>query len=122
MLTNPKPSQLQGFYLLFSYFIENQKNLFHMDKHGLQREFKNKIDDAFKKIQELENKKDEVTGQAKEELNEKIKTLQSKKDKLDQHYEELQNSTEDKIENVKVQFEKSMVNFKEGFKEIQKAF
>lgn len=93
-----------------------------MDKHELQRKFKDKIDEAFKKIEALENKKDAVSGKTKEEIDEKIQALKSQKQELDNHYESLKQSTEEKIEQINVQFEKSLVNFEQGFDEIRKAF
>lgn len=93
-----------------------------MDKRELQREFKDKIDDAFHNIQKLENKSEELTGRKQEELNERIAELQAKKDKMDTFYEELLNSSEEKVEEINTHFKKSMVNFKEGFKEIAEAF
>jgi len=93
-----------------------------MDKHELRREFKDKIDEAFHNIQKLENKSEEMSGRKKEELDEKIAELQAKKDKMDSFYEELLNSSEEKVEEVNTHFKKSLVNFKEGFKEISEAF
>lgn len=93
-----------------------------MDKNELKKEFKDQIDDAFHSIQKLENKREEFSGKAKEEVNEKIEALQSKKDEMDSFYEELLSSSEDKADEIKTRFEKSMVNFKKGFQEIAEAF
>lgn len=93
-----------------------------MDRHELQRSFKDKIDDAFKKIQELENKRDEVSGKTKDKLEKEIESLKSKRKKMEDQYESLKNSTEEKIDEINVQFEKSLANFEQGFKEISKAF
>ena len=92
-----------------------------MDKHELRKEFKDKIDEVFHSIQKLENKSEELSGRKKEEMEEKIAVLQSKKDKMDSFYEELINSSEEKMDEIRTQFEKSIVDFKSGFNKIAQA-
>ena len=93
-----------------------------MNKHELKKEFKDKIDYSFKRLDELENKKEELSGKAQDEVNEKVKALKAKKDELDQYYEKLENTSEEKLDEINVQFEKSLANFKQGVKEIQEVF
>lgn len=93
-----------------------------MDKYELQKEFKNKIDDAFHSIQKLENRKAEVSGKAKEELEDKIRSLEARKDKMDSLYEELLSGSDEKADHVKTKLEKSMGHFNQGIKEITELF
>lgn len=93
-----------------------------MDKYELQKEFKDKIDEAFHSLIKLENKKDEITGRTLEQLDEKIDALQAKKDQMDSLYEELLSGSDEKSQEVRDKLEKSMINFREGVKEVADIF
>lgn len=121
MLKKIKPLESFALAYKYAYIITNHKTK-NMNKHELRREFKDQIDEVFHNIQKLENKSKELSGIKREELSEKIKELQAKKDQMDTFYEELLNSTEEKAEEINTHFQKSLVNFKEGFNEIAEAF
>lgn len=93
-----------------------------MDKHDLQREFKDKIDEAFNSLRKLENKKEEVSARNLEKVDEKIKDLQAKKDQMDSLYEELLSGSDEKSQEVSDKLENSMIKFREGVKEIADIF
>ncbi|MEX2483678.1 MAG: hypothetical protein WED10_03935 [Brumimicrobium sp.] len=93
-----------------------------MNKQEMKTDFKTKIDEAYRDILELENKSKKASGEMKKQLDKRIDKLQAKKDQMDSFYEELLNSSEEKAKEVKIKLDKSMVGFREGFKEVAEIF
>ncbi|MFW5850857.1 MAG: hypothetical protein ACOCWB_01405 [Bacteroidota bacterium] len=93
-----------------------------MDRKTAQQTAKQKIDDIFVKIEELELKKDRVKDDAKESYNKKIAELQKKKGDLQSKYDELLNAAEDKWQESSSVFSASADYFKKGFSELGNLF
>jgi ABC-type phosphate transport system auxiliary subunit len=93
-----------------------------MDRQTAQKKAKQKIDDIFAKIEELELKKDKVQTEARETYNKKIAELNTKKTELQAKYDDLLNSAEDKWEESSSVFSASAEHFKKGFSELGNLF
>jgi len=93
-----------------------------MDKEALKREAKQKIDDVFTKIEELEAKKDQFSSEMRDDYEQRIAQLRSKRDDLMAKYEELQQASESKVAEVKSAFDSAAKSFEEGFSKIASIF
>lgn len=93
-----------------------------MSKKELNAEFRIKIEEAYRDIQELENKSKNASGGIKKQLDDRIEKLQAKKDQMDAFYEEFLNSSEESAKEVKNKLDKSMIGFRERFKEVAEIF
>ena len=89
-----------------------------MNKEDFKKKAKTSIDDIFAKIDELEEKKDKVKGDAKATYEEKLNNLKTKKKELQAKYDALVNASDEKWEEVTSTFSSATDSFKEGFSKI----
>ncbi|MDD2278158.1 MAG: hypothetical protein PHS05_03765, partial [Bacteroidales bacterium] len=65
-----------------------------MDKQRMRENAKKSIDDLFLKIEELENKRDKVSGDLRIKFDKVITDLKHERDKLNADFDKFQKSTE----------------------------
>lgn len=93
-----------------------------MNKEEIKSELKGQLDKLFTKIDELEVKKDEATGEAKALYAEKLQDLKDTKEDLKTKYDSLLEASEEKWEEIKDSLSDSMESFKEGFSKLGNLF
>ncbi|MFK7755630.1 MAG: hypothetical protein AB8B53_01720 [Flavobacteriales bacterium] len=93
-----------------------------MNKEEVKTELKGQLDKLFVKIDELEAKKDQATGEAKELYSEKLQDLKDTTIDLKTKYDSLLEASEEKWEEIKDTLSDSLSSFKEGFSKLGDMF
>lgn len=93
-----------------------------MDKQEFKTKANRVIDKLFKKIEELDEKKDHVEDEMKEEYYEKIEALKEKRDHLKAKLDALEDVGEEKWDDIKDAFTSASKSFKVGLKKLGAIF
>ncbi len=91
-----------------------------MNRIEFKMRAKQKVDELFVKIGELEDEKDRVSESAKKEFNLRLEQLKSQKSELEKQLEEMESVADDKWKEAKDVFSKSADSFNEGFQHLSK--
>lgn len=93
-----------------------------MERAEFKAKAKKKIDDLFSKIEELEDRKEQLKDDVRKEYEQHIFDLKVKKAELEMEFNALEQETEDKWESVKQSFSASAESFGEGLAKIGSFF
>lgn len=89
-----------------------------MNRDKFKDDAKKVIDELFKKIDDLEMKKNNVQESAKAQYEQQIADLKAKKEELKKSYNQLLDTTEGNWDEAKKSFTQSTEHFKNGLKEL----
>lgn len=80
------------------------------------------IDEIFDKVENLKQKKEELSSSLKQKYDANIEVLNKRKAELMSKYEAIKNAPDSNWEKAKQEFSESLTHYKEGFNELKKVF
>ncbi len=93
-----------------------------MNRDELKGKAHKAVNKLFNQLDELDAKKDELSGKAKAEYAEKREALAKKKVELQAKYKELEGASGESLDDLKIALDKSVESFKEAFGNIKTHF
>lgn len=93
-----------------------------MNKTEFKLKANKNIDEIFEKVENLNQKKNNLSSSLKEQYDLKIEALNKMKKELKKKYDAVQNSSDSNWEKAKKEFSESFDHYKAGFTELSKFF
>ncbi len=90
-----------------------------MDRQKIKTEAKQKIDDLFKQLDHMEQKKEQVKSEAKGKYSQYLEDMKARKKEVQDKYRHLEQVSEEKWNEAQKDFQKSSSAFSEGVSKLK---